>query len=225
LKIQNDGASVLHLNKGPIEAIAPKNDPAKETQRLDTLVAKCKVGVAWVELLPMKTRLKFGVYNDRPQNEAEVNKLVASFHESGIVSMKDITAIPIIMKTSRIKNIDDLASNFDDPDEVPELELDLDDLDEIVVASGQHRVAALERYNRTLKEQYQTQVKKRSKVEALKNVNQEHVATYNEAHQAMCELKGAMDDVGKWGVVIYDEGKSVNVMSALVERPERGRML
>ncbi|KAG2742670.1 hypothetical protein P692DRAFT_20748802, partial [Suillus brevipes Sb2] len=205
---------------------APKNDPAKETQRLDTLVAKCKVGVAWVELLPMKTRLKFGVYNDRPQNEAEVNKLVASFHESGIVSMKDITAIPIIMKTSHIKNIDDLASNFDDPDEVPELELDLDDLDEIiVVASGQHRHAALERYNRTQKEQYQTQVKKRSKVEALKNLNQEHVASYNEAHQAMCELKGVMDDIRKWGVVIYDEGKSVNVMLAQVERPEHGRVL
>ncbi|KAG2750900.1 hypothetical protein P692DRAFT_20872512 [Suillus brevipes Sb2] len=36
-KADDDGASVLHLNKGPIEAIAPKNDPAKETQRLDTL--------------------------------------------------------------------------------------------------------------------------------------------------------------------------------------------
>ncbi|KAG2738775.1 hypothetical protein P692DRAFT_20882247 [Suillus brevipes Sb2] len=206
-KADDDGASVLHLNKGPIEAIAPKNDPAKETQRLDTLVAKCKVGVAWIDLLAMKRRLKFGVYNDRPQNEAEVNKLVACFQESGIVSMKDVTAIPLIMKTSRIDNKDSLVKNFDDPDVVPELELDIEDIDNIIVASGQHRLAALEKYNYSLKEQYQKHVSKRKKVEVLKNINQEHVATFNEAHQAMCELKGAMEDVGKWGVVIYDEDK------------------
>ncbi|KAG2742130.1 hypothetical protein P692DRAFT_20879894 [Suillus brevipes Sb2] len=206
-KADDDGASVFHLNKGPIEAIAPKNDPAKETQRLDTLVAKCKVGVAWIDLLAMKRRLKFGVYNDRPQNEAEVNKLVACFQESGIVSMKDVTAIPLIMKTSRIDNKDSLVKNFDDPDVVPELELDIEDIDNIIVASGQHRLAALEKYNYSLKEQYQKHVSKRKKVEVLKNINQEHVATFNEAHQAMCELKGAMEDVGKWGVVIYDEDK------------------
>jgi hypothetical protein len=56
----------------PIKAITPKNDLAKETQRLDTLVVRCKVGVAWVELLPMKRRLKFRVYNDCPQNKSEV---------------------------------------------------------------------------------------------------------------------------------------------------------
>lgn len=222
LNLQDDGASVLHLNKAPIEAIAPKNDPAKETQRLDTLVAKCKVGVAWIDLLAMKKRLKFGVYNDRPQNEAEVNKLVACFEETGIVSMKDVTAIPLIMQTSRIENLDSLVKNFDDPDEVPELELD--DANEIVVASGQHRLAALEKYEHSLNEQYLTHVKKRKKVEVLKSINQEHIATFNEAHQAMCELKGAMVDIGKWGVIIYDEGAFVNVWSALVERPERGRM-
>lgn len=178
-------------------------------------------------MLAMKRRLKFGVYNDRPQNEAEVNKLVACFQESGIVSMKDVTAIPLIMKTSRIDNKDSLVKNFDDPDVVPELELDIEDIDTIIVASGQHRLAALEKYNYSLKEQYQKHVSKRKKVEVLKNINQEHVATFNEAHQAMCELKGAMEDVGKWGVVIYDEGacvSAVSVWSAQVQRPVRGRI-
>ncbi|KAG2740903.1 hypothetical protein P692DRAFT_20752124, partial [Suillus brevipes Sb2] len=44
----------------------------------------------------------------------------------------------------------------------------------------------------------------------LKNMNQEHVASYNEAHQAMCKLKGVMEDVRKWGVIIYDEGTCIS---------------
>jgi hypothetical protein len=52
--------------------------------------------------------------------------------------MKDIIAILIILKRSQIKNINSLPSNFDDPDELPELELELEDTDNIVVASGQH---------------------------------------------------------------------------------------
>lgn len=136
--------------------------------------------------------------------------------------MKNVMAIPLIMKMlciKNIKNINSLVKNFNDLDEVPELELDLEDLNDIAIASGQHRLAALEKYNQSLKEQYLLHVKKRKKVEVLKSINQEHVVTFNEVHQAMCELKSAMEDVGKWGVIIYDEGTFVSVRSALVDRP------
>ncbi|KAG2337849.1 hypothetical protein BDR05DRAFT_1004725 [Suillus weaverae] len=200
----DDEGSVLHMNNRPIEALAPKTDIAKETQKLDTQVAKCKVGVAWVNLLDIAKRLTFGVYNDRPENDAEVNKLIGCFEANGIVSMKDVAAIPLILKTSRLTNVDSLKKDFDEPEEVVELELK--DHAAIVVASGQHRLAALKKYKQALLDEYALFEKKRGKIRALKQVTQEHVATYNECHEEMGRLKGLLHNIGKWGVIIYDEG-------------------
>lgn len=193
------------MNHRPIEAVVPKTDLAKETQKLDAQVAKCKMGIAWVNLLAISKRLKFGVYNDRPENEAETNKLVGCFQTNGIVSMKDVAAIPIIMKRSRVANVDALKNNFDEPEEIVELELA--DSDHIVVASGQHRLAALNKYEQSLKDEYASLEKKRQKINALKNVNQEHIATFNECHDEMGRVKGLLYDIGKWAVIIYDEGE------------------
>ncbi|KAG1719863.1 hypothetical protein EDD22DRAFT_854788, partial [Suillus occidentalis] len=202
---EDDGASVLHMNNRLIEAVPPKMDVAKETQKLDAMVAKCKIGVAWVDLLNVAKHLKFGVYNDRPENEAETNKLVGCFQSNGIVSMKDVAAIPLIMKRSRITNLDSLKPNFDEPEEIVELEIE--DGEGIVVASGQHRLAALKKYKHVLLDEYSSFEKKRQKIRALKNVNQEHVTAFNECHEEMGRVKGLLDEIGKWAVIIYDEEK------------------
>ncbi|KAG0698909.1 hypothetical protein DFH29DRAFT_1081577 [Suillus ampliporus] len=107
---ENAGGSSLHLDTRPVQAEAPKHDIGKETQRLDTEVAKCKAGVAWIDLLEMGDRLKFGVYNDRPENDTETNKLVGSFKSSGIVPMKDTSAIPLILDIKRVKNVKTLGN-------------------------------------------------------------------------------------------------------------------
>lgn len=70
--------------------VALKTDIAKETQKLNAQIAKCKVGVAWVDLLKISKCLKFGIYNDHPENEAETNKLVGCFQTNGIILMKDV---------------------------------------------------------------------------------------------------------------------------------------
>ncbi|KAG1761152.1 hypothetical protein EDD22DRAFT_954302 [Suillus occidentalis] len=182
---EDDGASVLHMNNHPIEAVPPKMDVAKETQKLDAMVAKCKIGVAWVDLL-------------------NVAKL-GCFQSNGIVSMKDVAAIPLIMKRSRITNLDSLKPNFDEPEEIVELEIE--DGEGIVVASGQHRLAALKKYKHVLLDEYSSFEKKRQKIRALKNVNQEHVTAFNECHEEMGRVKGLLDEIGKWAVIIYDEEK------------------
>ncbi|KAG1725397.1 hypothetical protein EDD22DRAFT_853683 [Suillus occidentalis] len=183
---EDDGASILLMNNRPIEAVPLKMDVAKETQKLDTMVVKCKIRVAWVDLLNIAKRLKFS--NDRPENEAETNKLVGCFQLNRIVSMKDVAAIPLIMKWSHITNLDSLKPNFDEPEEIVELEIE--DREGIVVASGQHRLAALKKYKH--------------------NVNQEHITTFNEYHEEMGRVKGLLDEIGKWAVIIYDEDIQVH---------------
>ncbi|KAG1760401.1 hypothetical protein EDD22DRAFT_848525 [Suillus occidentalis] len=112
---EDDRASILHMNNHPIEAVPPKMDVAKKIQKLDAMVAKCKIGVAWVDLLNIAKCLKFGVYNNQPENEAKTNKLVGCFQLNRIVSMKDVAAIPLIMKWSCIMNLNSLKPNFDKP--------------------------------------------------------------------------------------------------------------
>ncbi|KAG1765579.1 hypothetical protein EDD22DRAFT_951058 [Suillus occidentalis] len=70
---EQEKASVLHMNNCPIEAVPLKMDVAKETQKLDAQVVKCKIGVAWVDLLNVAKHLKFGMYNNWPENEVETN--------------------------------------------------------------------------------------------------------------------------------------------------------
>jgi hypothetical protein len=45
------------------------------------------------------------------------------------------------------------------------------------------------------------------KIRQLKGLTEEHVVMYNECHKQMYNLKGLLYDIGKWGVIIYDEGE------------------
>ncbi|KAG2361111.1 hypothetical protein BDR07DRAFT_1377501 [Suillus spraguei] len=110
----------LQLDTRPVRAEAPENDLGKETQRLDTLVAKCKAGIAWLNILTFAHRFKFGIYNNRPENETETNKLISVFKTKGIMPMKDVTAIPIIISKKRIGNCDALGYNDANDDDAEE---------------------------------------------------------------------------------------------------------
>ncbi|KAG1755295.1 uncharacterized protein EDB91DRAFT_1242496 [Suillus paluster] len=213
------GGSDLHLDTRPVEALAPKHDIGKKTQKLDSEVARCRVGVAWIDLLEIGERLRFGVYNDRAENEAETNKLVASFKASGIVPMKETSAIPLILDVKRIKNAKKLANDFNDPEEVPELKLN--DIEKIVVASGQHRLSALRRYHQSQQDEYQTLEKKRNKIMTLKHPSEEHVLNFNEMRTEMCGIQGVMEGMGKWGVIVYDQGERVPRLPPLPTRPSK----
>ncbi|KAG2355352.1 hypothetical protein BDR07DRAFT_1493281 [Suillus spraguei] len=195
----------LQLDTRPVRAEAPENDLGKETQRLDTSVAKCKAGVAWLNILTFAHRFKFGIYNDRPENETETNKLISAFKTKGIVPMKDVTAIPIIISKKRIGNCDALASDFLDPDVVPELKIS--DQDVIVVASGQHRLSALRKYHRSLQDEKTSLTKKIERIKGLKHTTEDHKVEYDNCRQQLSTVLGTLVDLGKWGIVVYDSDK------------------
>ncbi|KAG1717389.1 hypothetical protein EDB19DRAFT_1840219 [Suillus lakei] len=110
----------------------------------------------------MAKRLKFGVYNDRAENETERNKLIASFQKAGIVSMRETSAIPIIVDMKRLRSGLTLSSDFTEPEKIREL--DLVDRDEIS----------------TLRK-------------------------WNEIREEMGVILGKLDNIGKWGVIVYNK--------------------
>ncbi|KAG1879689.1 hypothetical protein C8R48DRAFT_668480 [Suillus tomentosus] len=202
-KKRKEEAARLPMQR-PLEPLVLENDVAKMTQKLDTQVGKCKAGVAWINILALSKRLKFGTYNDRAENESETNKLVASFRD-GIMSMKDQTAIPIIIDIARINNATSLPKDFLDPGDVPELELL--DTDPIVVASGQHRLAALVKYKQQLDDEYNVLKKKRDKFRAMDKISPDQMETYNKVQFDMRVIMGITENIGKWGVIVYNERK------------------
>ncbi|KAG2106919.1 uncharacterized protein F5147DRAFT_653522 [Suillus discolor] len=201
----DEGGSHLHLDQRPIEPTGQKKDIGKETQKLDAQVAKCKAGVAWVNLLDIADTLKFGVYNDRPEKDEETNKLVTSFKTLGITPMKDTAAIPIIVDMKRVENKDSLLKNFDEPEKVSELKMK--DKNHIVVASGQHRLSALKRYTQSLRDEVEMFDKKRNKIMGMSKLTPENVQQHNEYRAQQCDILDILHNIGQWGVIVYDQGK------------------
>ncbi|KAG1717317.1 hypothetical protein EDB19DRAFT_1923437 [Suillus lakei] len=218
----DEEGSDLHLDMRPVVAQAPKIDPGKETQKLDSQVSKCKAGVAWIDILATINTLKFGTYNDRSENEAETVKLMGSF-KGGIVPMKDSSAIPIIINLKRIKPGLTLAPDFTNPEEVPQLELS--DGNEIIVASGQHRLAALKRYHGGLKDELTALTKKCAKIKELKHPSQDRIDSYNAMRLEMSEILGQLEGIGKWGVTVYNEVKLLEKGDTLATHLSRNSTL
>jgi hypothetical protein len=192
------------MDKRPVEANAPTNDPAQAAQKMDMQLAKCRLGVAYIDVIKIQNPLLFGKYNDRPQVEKEVNKLIACFKKEGILAMREDTAIPIMLSSTRLQSGLRLSLNFNE-EEVPQLQLK--DAHDIVVASGQHRVAALKKYSKNVMDEVASIEKRRRKINEMKNPTEEHVAEYNRLRNELGELQGALILMGRWGVIVYDEGK------------------
>ncbi|KAG1863221.1 hypothetical protein DFJ58DRAFT_774470 [Suillus subalutaceus] len=191
------------MDKRPVEANALTNDPAQATQKMDMQLAKCRLGVAYIDILKIRNPLLFGKYNDRPRVEREVNKLITSFKKEGILAMREDTAIPIMLSSTRLASDLHLALNFNEEEEVPHLQLK--DAQAIVVASGQHRVAALKKYSTNVMDGIASIEIRRHKISEMKKPTEEHIAEYNSLRNELAELQGAMILMGKWGIVVYDE--------------------
>ncbi|KAG2354423.1 hypothetical protein BDR07DRAFT_1494637 [Suillus spraguei] len=190
------------MDKRPVEANAPTNDPAQATRKMDAQLAKCRLGVAYIDILKIQNTLLFGKYNDRPEVEKEVNKLFTSFKKEGVLAMREDTAIPIILSNTRLKSGLRLALNFNE-EEVPQLQLK--DTHAIVVASGQHRVAALKKYSKNVMDEIASIEKRRHKIDEMRNPTGEHITEYNRLRMELGELQGALILMAKWGVIVYSE--------------------
>ncbi|KAG1719063.1 hypothetical protein EDB19DRAFT_1837088, partial [Suillus lakei] len=109
---------------------------------------------------------------------------------------------------TRLKSGLRLPLNFNE-EEVPPLQLK--DAHDIVVASGQHRVAVLRKYSKNVMDEVASIEKRCRKINEMKNPTEEHVAEYNRLRSELGEL---------WGVIVYDEGQGWNC--ANVRTPAAG---
>ncbi|KAG0692405.1 hypothetical protein DFH29DRAFT_1084743 [Suillus ampliporus] len=195
-------SNAFRMDTRPVEAMAPKYDVAGEVQALDKRVAEARIGIGMVNILEMENPLIFGMYNDRPQKMTEVNKMIASFEVHGIQAMKEDNALAIIIDRKRLSTHQTFGGDWHDGSTLTHVRFQ--DLEPLVLASGQHRVAALRKYAEAQAEDLEHAMKKLERLQEIANPTEVQVAEHAELRESTAELKGTMERNGKWGVILYD---------------------
>jgi hypothetical protein len=188
-----------------VNAVAPSIDPAKDALLLDKATEEARMGIGFVNVLTMKNPLVFGKYNERPLKDTETNKMLTSFSKHGIQWNKEETALCMIVKRSRLVQ-QEYAGDWMSPETLREVTFN--DKEGLVLASGQHRVAALKKMHENMMDELEGLLNRHASLLGLAAPTEEHVEESDALRGEIGEMKGKVDMLGKWGVIIYDEGKS-----------------
>jgi hypothetical protein len=82
------------LTSTDVAAVLRKGDSMME---MEAAMNQCLMGYAQINILTMKPKLKFGVYNYRPLDVSESDKIFRSMIEHGIQRFMVENAIPLVV--------------------------------------------------------------------------------------------------------------------------------
>jgi hypothetical protein len=193
------------LDTRPVKAMQPENDMAAENRRLEAALEKAQLGIGKINLLHIGNPLKFGTYNDRPLKPSEVNKMLTSFEKFGIQSFDPRNALAIVIEPTRLSPNQTLTGTWTDPDTIKRVKFE--DGAPLIMASGQHRVAALQK---GAKKSLESEKSFSGRIAALEKVTKptmEQGEEHDLLKKQLALLKGRLETEGEWGVILYDKGE------------------
>ncbi|KAG1717541.1 hypothetical protein EDB19DRAFT_1922612 [Suillus lakei] len=202
-------ATTSNLNTGDLyarlaQSVVPTDELAAKIQCLDVALAKARIGIGKINILKLENRLTFGVYNDRPEKMTKINKMLTSFESHGIQAFTEVNALPIIIHRSRLSPDQTFDANWNQPETL--INVRITDAKEIVLASGQHRVAALKKMYQSYLDEFITYSQHLKQLEDLATHTDMHFEDHAAIQDRMVKVKGHIDHDGEWGVILYDEG-------------------
>jgi hypothetical protein len=206
--VQDKINRTLLLDSREFTAKAPKIDPAADGVRLDKACLGARIGKGYINPLTIENDLVFGTYNDRPLHATQTNKMVVSYETRGIQSLKEENALRIIVQRSRLVPGQTFEGEWLDKGTLTDVQFA--DTKPLILASGQHRIAALKKVNKTTCDQLHQYLKRNERfleIEAPSEVDQHEQKALGEE---ISELKGKLALLGTWGVILYDEGECVS---------------
>ncbi|KAJ8581915.1 hypothetical protein M405DRAFT_868274 [Rhizopogon salebrosus TDB-379] len=196
------------MDSREVAAKAPVVDPAKDATRLDKAVENARIGIGFINVLTLSNELVFGKYNERREKGTETNKMVTSFEMHGILSLKEDTALRMIVKPSRLSSEQTYKGQWTMEQTLQEI--DFSDTEGLVLASGQHRIAALRKMNKNAVDHLSALEDRNSKLLDMASPEEDVVDEQKELLEEIAEAKGKLGMLGKWGVILYDEGEFSN---------------
>ncbi|KAG9311944.1 hypothetical protein JVU11DRAFT_8205 [Chiua virens] len=213
---KNTVGSSLLLNKGQVKTgtftAAEKADVEK-----DKRLSSALIGYSKFDVVTNKSKMTFRRWNDRDLIKDQVNKLVTSFMVDGVNRFKVANAIPVAIRKEDVK-AGSYGSDGHAMEDLKYMELTLDaqkrvietGQSAIIVASGQHRIAALEQYHTFLGKAKKESVRGMKALEKTKltDVDDMEIDEENKiAKPKRDEIDGSIAFGGEWIVIIYDLDK------------------
>ena len=177
-------------------------DPAERTVTLDAKLESAVLGIGKINILQISNELKFGRYNDRPVKHSEVNKMITSFEKHGIQWTKKENAIAIVIEASRLEADQDLDGSWNSPTTLTMVKFT--DRRPIHLASGQHRVTALNKMFDKYKLERTNLEKRLTKLQDKDKLTDEEVVEHEGLREKIGKLDGHLNKMGQWGVIVYD---------------------
>jgi hypothetical protein len=181
---------------------------------LDTDLAKAKIGISKINILDIENKLQFGTYNDRAQNLSEVNKMIMSFEKHGRQWYKESNALAIVIEPSYLHNGQDLTGNWSDLESLKAVKFG--DRKPLICASGQHRVAALRKMAKAFIDEQTMLLKHIERIEGVKEHSDDSVLEHQDLRTHLAVVKGELEDLGNWSIVLYNKGMSWTIMCGCV---------
>jgi hypothetical protein len=180
-----------------------------EATRRFATITQATIGFAKINLKDPNLKIRFGKYNQRPTNEKQVAKLCAAMKTTGVQWYRGESMLPVLVPRKDILEPGTYTKDATLGAGLPELKLTAAGQEEypgIVMASGQHRYAALkqlveERTARIAK--MKAQWKKGFKPD-LPSPEFEEMENLK---QGIKVAEKVLEQMGWWVVVLYDEGK------------------
>ncbi|KAG0691590.1 hypothetical protein DFH29DRAFT_1010712 [Suillus ampliporus] len=194
--------NTLKIDRRPVQASGAKEQGAKVT-RLNAALETAMLGIGKINILKIGNKLTFGAYNDRPQKAAEVNKMLASFEKYDIQAFVATNTLAIVIDPGRLEADQELKGDWNDPKTLTEVRFQDDD--PLVLASGQHRYAALKKMEDLLLEDQIHLEKRLDRLEHKEKLSDEDVEEHGVLRTMLSEVKSDMSRIGYWGVTLYDK--------------------
>ncbi|KAG2335551.1 hypothetical protein BDR05DRAFT_1006689 [Suillus weaverae] len=195
--------NTFKLDLRPVQAKIYGDEQAAKIQQLDAGLEKAKIGIGKINLLEIENKPIFGTYNDRPQKSTEVNKMLTSFEKNGIQSCKEVNTLAVVIEASRIEPNQKLDGSWSNAETL--VNVKFTDKHPIILASGQHRYAALKKMEETYREDEKVIEKRLARLQALATKSDEDVDEHIELRKVLSEIKGQLCGMGVWGVTLYDK--------------------
>ncbi|KAG1765966.1 hypothetical protein EV702DRAFT_1050825 [Suillus placidus] len=215
--------NAFKLDMRPVQAKIYGDEQAAKIQQLDAGLEKAKIGIGKINLLEIENKPIFGTYNDRPQKSTEVNKMLTSFEKNGIQSCKEVNTLAIVIEASRIRPNQQLNGSWSNVETLENVKFT--DNNPIILASGQHRYAALKKMEETYREDEKAIEKRLVRLQDLATKSDEDVEEHIELRNVLSEIKGQLCGMGVWGVTLYDKDMIDNNNSELGHHLSRNQAL
>ncbi|KAG1772197.1 hypothetical protein EV702DRAFT_1201585 [Suillus placidus] len=199
---KKSNANTFKVDKRPVQGMIDMDDPAARTVVLDGKLEKAIIGIGKINILDIENEIQFGRYNNRPLKISEVNKMITLFDKHGMQWMKSENAIAIVIEPARLAPGQMLEGRWNSPDMLTSIKL----LDKkpIQLASGQHHVVALRKMiNKYLKEE-ESLDKCLWRLQDKEALTDEEVVEHEKLRKRLEKVKGHIDEMGQWGVILYD---------------------